>query len=85
MAHCRWADPPSWTPHSAKTRPLFSFGLGLQPLQQVISTIEESAQEIGLHPHREWLTDPRCAGLPTFAGPLLSRYSERERFENLSS
>jgi hypothetical protein len=59
--------------------PLFSFSLGLQPLQQVISAIKESGQEIGLHLHPEWLTDPRCAGLPTFAGPLLSHYSERDQ------
>jgi hypothetical protein len=56
--------------------PLFSFALGLPALRNVVGTIQEWGQEVGLHLHPEWLTDPRVAGLPKFAGPLMSDYSE---------
>jgi hypothetical protein len=59
--------------------PLFSMALGADPLREVVRLVQESGQEIGLHLHPEWLTDPRCAGLPAFAGPLLGRYSETDQ------
>ena len=54
--------------------PLFSFALGMQPLARVLRSICENEQEVGLHMHPEWLTDPRCVGLPEFAGPCLWQY-----------
>jgi peptidoglycan/xylan/chitin deacetylase (PgdA/CDA1 family) len=54
--------------------PLFSFALGLGPLARVVQAIGEHGQEIALHMHPEWLTDPRCVGLPDFAGPYLWQY-----------
>jgi hypothetical protein len=56
--------------------PLFSLALGAAPLRDVLTLIRGSGQEIGLHLHPEWLTDPRCKGLPAFSGPLLHGYSE---------
>ena len=55
--------------------PLFSYALGLEALRGVAAMIAEGGQEIGLHLHPEWLTDPRCTGLPEFAGPLLHAYA----------
>lgn len=55
--------------------PLFSFALGLGTLKAVVSMIEDHGQSVGLHLHPEWLTDPRCKGLPRFRGPILSAYS----------
>ncbi len=54
--------------------PLFSYALAMEPLRDVVAMIAGSGQEIGLHLHPEWLTDPRCVGLPAFAGPLLHAY-----------
>jgi len=54
--------------------PLFSFAIGVEPLRALVLQVNKSQQEIGLHLHPEWLTDPRCTGLPAFAGPLLSDY-----------
>jgi hypothetical protein len=59
--------------------PLFSFALGAAPLRELVELIQQSGQEIGLHLHPEWLTDPRCKGLPAFSGPLLHRYSEPDQ------
>ncbi len=59
--------------------PMFSLALGLAPLRDLISLIQEQDQEIGLHLHPEWLTDPRCAPLPRFSGPLLHQYSEADQ------
>src|SRR5215470_8393719 len=56
--------------------PLFSCCLGASVLSDVVDTIAVAGQEIGLHLHPEWLTDPRCQGLPKFAGPLLHEYTE---------
>jgi len=56
--------------------PLFSFAIGAGPLRDVLALIQRNGQEIGLHLHPEWLTDPRCSGLPAFSGPLLHSYSE---------
>jgi hypothetical protein len=56
--------------------PLFSFAVGAAPLREVLTLITRRGQEIGLHLHPEWLTDPRCSGLPAFSGPLLHGYSE---------
>jgi hypothetical protein len=56
--------------------PLFSLCLGARLLADVVSTITDARQEIGLHLHPEWLTDPRCQDLPKFAGPLLHQYGE---------
>ena len=56
--------------------PLFSCCLGARFLSEVAGTILAAGQEIGLHLHPEWLTDPRCEGLPKFAGPLLHQYDE---------
>jgi hypothetical protein len=60
--------------------PLFSFALGEAPLRELLALIQKDGQEIGLHLHPEWLTDTRCEGLPSFAGPLLHGYSEDEQF-----
>ncbi len=54
--------------------PLFSFALGIGPLREVVAGLRDGGQELGLHLHPEWLSDPRCAGLPAFSGPLLHRY-----------
>jgi len=59
--------------------PLFSFPLGLQPLQRVVSMIEGAGQAVALHLHPEWLTDPRCRGLPAFRGPMISSYPVDEQ------
>lgn len=59
--------------------PLFSYALGAPPLAEVIGLVQEGGQEIGLHLHPEWLTDPRCEGLPSFAGPLLHSYAELDQ------
>jgi hypothetical protein len=59
--------------------PMFSFALGLEPLRDVVSSIVGAGQEVGLHLHPEWLTDPRCRGLPRFAGPLLNGYGEADQ------
>jgi hypothetical protein len=59
--------------------PLFSFVLGPQPLRDLVSLIQNNGQEIGLHLHPEWLTDPRCNGLPAFSGPLLHQYTQTEQ------
>ncbi len=55
--------------------PLFSFALGLAPLRDLVSQVQQHGQEVGLHLHPEWLTDPRCKNLPQFSGPLLASYS----------
>jgi hypothetical protein len=59
--------------------PLFSYALGTVHLRRVLELINEHGQELGLHLHPEWLTDPRCAGLPKFNGPLLRQYSADEQ------
>ena len=59
--------------------PLFSFALGLAPLADVVALIRQNGQEVGLHLHPEWLTDPRCPPLPAFAGPQLHAYSETDQ------
>jgi len=59
--------------------PMFSFALGLEPLRDVVSAVVGAGQEVGLHLHPEWLTDPRCKGLPRFAGPLLNGYGEADQ------
>jgi len=56
--------------------PLFSRCLGARLLAEVVGVIADAGQEIGLHLHPEWLTDPRCQDLPKFAGPLLHEYGE---------
>lgn len=56
--------------------PLFSFALGLEPLRKVVATLKAAGQEIGLHLHPEWLTDPRMPQLPAFAGPNIGDYPE---------
>jgi hypothetical protein len=59
--------------------PLFSFAIGAAPLREIVELIQRNGQEVGLHLHPEWLTDPRCTGLPGFSGPLLHRYSEPDQ------
>jgi peptidoglycan/xylan/chitin deacetylase (PgdA/CDA1 family) len=54
--------------------PLSSFALGLGHLERVLRAIDGCGQETALHMHPEWLTDPRCVGLPEFAGPCLWQY-----------
>lgn len=56
--------------------PLFSRCLGARLLADVVGIITDAGQEIGLHLHPEWLTDPRCQDLPEFAGPLMHQYGE---------
>lgn len=58
---------------------LFSFVLGAKPLADLVDLIQGRGQEIGLHLHPEWLTDPRCSGLPAFSGPLLHQYAEPDQ------
>jgi hypothetical protein len=65
--------------------PLFSFALGSPPLVEAIKVIQSGGQEIGLHLHPEWLTDPRCEGLPQFAGPLLHRYVDADQAALIAS
>jgi hypothetical protein len=60
--------------------PVFSFALGISPLRDVVGMIQDNNQELGLHLHPEWLNDPRCAGLPAFAGPLLHTYGNEDQF-----
>jgi peptidoglycan/xylan/chitin deacetylase (PgdA/CDA1 family) len=57
--------------------PLFSLSLGTRLLADVVGTIAGAGQEVGLHLHPEWLTDPRRRDLPEFAGPLLHQYGEQ--------
>jgi hypothetical protein len=59
--------------------PLFSYALGPAHLRKVLALVKEHGQEVGLHLHPEWLTDPRCKGLPEFAGPFLWQYGEQEQ------
>lgn len=59
--------------------PLFSFALGLEPLRSLVRVISGAHQEIGLHLHPEWLTDPRCSIGPSFRGPLLNAYPEEDQ------
>lgn len=59
--------------------PLFSFALGIEPLREVVSLIQEAGQRVELHLHPEWLTDPRCRGLGVFRGPLIGEYPEEEQ------
>ena len=59
--------------------PLFSFALGLEPLWSVVGTIGQAGQEIALHLHPEWVTDPRFPDALAFRGPLLNAYSEDEQ------
>jgi peptidoglycan/xylan/chitin deacetylase (PgdA/CDA1 family) len=59
--------------------PLFSFALGLGALVRVLQPIGEHGQEVALHMHPEWLTDPRCVGLPDFAGPCLWQYGVEDQ------
>lgn len=59
--------------------PLFSFALGAESLRKIVQLIAAQRQEVGLHLHPEWLTDPRCRHLPAFRGPLLRQYSEQEQ------
>lgn len=54
--------------------PLFSFVLGLGVLRDVVRMIQDAGQAIALHLHPEWVTDPRCDGLPEFRGPNISGY-----------
>jgi len=59
--------------------PFFSFALGLDPLADVVGSIEGAGQSVALHLHPEWLTDPRCVGLPAFRGPYLSQYGPEDQ------
>lgn len=61
--------------------PLFSFALGINSLQKVVSCLLAAGQEVGLHLHPEWLTDPRMPQLPRFAGPYMSDYAENVQRE----
>jgi len=56
--------------------PLFSFALGLPVLERVVRTIEDARQEVGLHLHPEWLTDPRVPFAHAFHGPYVRDYEE---------
>src|SRR5262245_17093954 len=56
--------------------PLFSFALGLPVLERVVRTIADAKQEVGLHLHPEWLTDPRLPFAHEFHGPYLRGYEE---------
>ena len=61
--------------------PLFSFALGIEPLARIVRMIEQAGQAVALHLHPEWLTDPRCRGLPGFRGPMISSYPVDEQLE----
>src|SRR5687768_50846 len=61
--------------------PLFATATGAPPLRDLVSTIRAHKQEIGLHVHPEWLTDPRCEALPKFSGPILHRYEQKDQYE----
>jgi hypothetical protein len=54
--------------------PLFSYALGLDVLKDVVRIIQDAGQAVALHLHPEWVTDPRCRGLPEFRGPLIAAY-----------
>ena len=41
--------------------------------------IQGHGQAVALHLHPEWLTDPRCVGLPKFRGPYLSHYELQDQ------
>jgi hypothetical protein len=56
--------------------PMFSFALGLEPLREIVRLIQDACQRVELHLHPEWLTDPRCTGLPEFRGPMIGDYPE---------
>lgn len=58
---------------------LFSFALGGGPLRTIVDLVRKHEQEIGLHLHPEWLTDPRCDNLPAFLGPCMHQYSEHDQ------
>lgn len=61
--------------------PLFATAAGTGALRDLVGAIRGQGQEIGLHLHPEWLTDPRCKALPRFAGPILHRYDETDQDE----
>jgi len=56
--------------------PLFSYALGLDPLKRVVEAIQSHGQEVGLHMHPEWLTDPRMPKMPAFRGPYMREYDD---------
>ena len=56
--------------------PMFSFALGIEPLREIISLIQGQGQRVELHLHPEWLTDPRCPPIASFAGPMIGAYTE---------
>ena len=64
--------------------PFYSFALGLGPLEQVVGMIEGAGQAVALHVHPEWLTDPRCEGLPSFRGPMIADYPLDEQLRMIS-
>ena len=59
--------------------PMFSFALGLAPLQKVVKLVQSQGQEVGLHVHPEWITDERCPRVAPFRGPYLASYPEHEQ------
>ncbi len=61
--------------------PLFSFALGLPALKRVVEAIQNARQDIGLHLHPEWLTDPRMPPMPAFSGPYMRDYAEPAQHE----
>lgn len=65
--------------------PLFSLALGHERLREVVEAVTASGQEVGLHLHPEWLTDPRVRGLPSFRGPLLHQYPVVEQAQLLKA
>ena len=64
--------------------PFFSFALGLGALARVVGMIEGAGQAVALHVHPEWLTDPRCEGLPSFRGPMIADYPLDEQLRMIS-
>ncbi len=58
---------------------MFSMALGIAPLRELISQVQQNEQEVGLHLHPEWLTDPRCKNLPQFCGPLITDYTQNDQ------